>query len=157
MQDLVKGMTSTDQDGISNKILKNISDNTKELILCLFNKCLELKKVHAYWKISSMNMIIKKGTDSKKTKSYRPISIITCIARLFERLILARLKINLIQNNILIAAQSYFRTFRKTKDNIVFLSQKVQESFIEKKKLWQFSSISNPLLIKYGTMGLYIS
>ena len=117
MQELVKGMkkinskTSTDQDGISNKILKNVSDNTKELILCLFNKCLELKKVPAYWKISSMNMILKKGSDSKKTKSYRPISITPCIARLFERLILARLKTHLTQNNILIAAQSGFRTF----------------------------------------------
>ena len=38
------------------------------------------------------------------------------------------------QNNIIIAAQSGFRNYRQTKDNIIFLSQKVQESFIEKKK-----------------------
>ena len=79
-------------------------------------------------------MILKKGSDPKKTKSYRPISITPCIARLFERLMLARLKKHLTDGNILITAQSGFRNHRQTKDNIIFLSQKVQESFAEKKK-----------------------
>ena len=56
MQELVKGLkninskTSTDQNGISNRILKHASQTTKDLMLCLFNKCLEHKKVPAYWK-----------------------------------------------------------------------------------------------------------
>ena len=140
MTELTKGLkklnckSSIDQDGISNKILKNISEITKETILKLFNKCLELNRVPAYWKVSTMNMILKKGADSWRTKSYRPISITPCMARLFERLILARLKSHLNDNNIIIAAQSGFRNYRQTKDNIIFLSQKVQESFIEKRK-----------------------
>ena len=49
------------------------------------------------------------------------------MARLLERLILARLKTYVTENAIIIAA-------RKTKDKIIFRNQKVQESFIERKK-----------------------
>ena len=79
-------------------------------------------------------MLRKKGTEACRVKSYRPISITPCIARLFERTILSRLKSHLTENNLIIKPQSGFRNFRQTKDNLVFLSQKVQQSFIEKKK-----------------------
>ena len=66
----------------------------------------------------------KKGFDSLMPKSYRPISITSCLARLFERLLLVRLKSFLNYNNILISSQSGFRCHRQTKDNIIFLTQK---------------------------------
>ena len=140
MRDLTKSIkninnkTSIDQNGISNKILKHVSEITKECMLALFNRCIEKNKIPTLWKNSIVTMIHKKGTEACRVKSYRPISITPCIARLFERTILSRLKSHLTENNLIIKPQSGFRNFRQTKDNLVFLSQKVQQSFIGKKK-----------------------
>ena len=77
--------TSIDQDGISNRILKLIPDSMIELILLLFNKCLLYGKIPKYWKQSRITMIGKKGSDRRSVNGYRPISIIPCLSRLFER------------------------------------------------------------------------
>ena len=72
-------------------------------------------------------MIQKKSNDLKNIKNYRPISITECFARLFERILLRRLQTHLREKNIIIKMQSGFRNSRQTKDNILFLSQKVKE------------------------------
>ena len=67
-------------------------------------------------------------------KSYRPISITSCLAWLYERLLLARLQSFLNEKIIIVNQQSGFRRNRSTKDNLIFLTQKVQQGFSEKKK-----------------------
>jgi hypothetical protein len=140
--ELAKGMenlnrkTSTDQDRISNRMLRQVrhSHIATTCLLELFNKCLREHQVPAYWKTSTVTMLHKKDTDASLPKSYRPISITPCLARLYERLLLARLKRYLKQHNILIKPQSGFRDHRSTKDNIIFTTQKIQQGFAEKKK-----------------------
>ena len=73
-------------------------------------------------------MIPKKSINPSDIKSFRPISITLCIARLFERIILNRLQEHLSRNNIIIAQQSGFRKCRQTKDNLITLAQKAQEA-----------------------------
>ena len=51
-----------------------------------------------------------------------------------ERIILARLTKHLEDNQILSKSQSGFRARRSTKDNLVYLVQKVKESFNRKRK-----------------------
>ena len=87
----------------------------------------------AYWKLSTITMIHKKDTDAADPKSYRPISVTPCLARFYERLVLGRLKKFLRQRKILIVPQSGFRDHRQTKDNIAYVTQKVQQRFAEKK------------------------
>ena len=55
--------TSIDQDGISNRILKMVPDCMKELILLLFNRCLNNGEILKYWKLSRIMMKGKKGSD----------------------------------------------------------------------------------------------
>jgi hypothetical protein len=74
-------------------------------------------------------MIKKKDDDLTNIKNHRPISVTLCIARLFERIMLRRLQDHLRKNKILIKNQSGFRQGRQTKDNILFLAQKVKEQF----------------------------
>jgi hypothetical protein len=78
-------------------------------------------------------MIHKKDTDAADPKSYRPTSVTPCLARFYERLVLGRLKKILRQRKILIVPQSGFRDQRQTKDNIAYVTQKVQQRFAEKK------------------------
>ena len=83
-------------------------------------------------------MIPKKNVELDNPKSYRPISMTSCLAKLCEKLILNRIKKFLKENNIIIKQQSGFRAHRQTKDNLLFLLQKIQETFIRKKKVLSF-------------------
>jgi hypothetical protein len=62
----------------------------------------------------------------------------SCIAKLCEKMILNRINKFLKDNKIIIVQQSGFRKHRQTKDNILFLLQKIQESFKRKKKVLSF-------------------
>jgi hypothetical protein len=124
--------TSIDGYGISNKMLGKVSEKMRKKILCLFNNCLKTFKVPDEWKSSTVIMLPKAGTNLTDPRNYRPISITACIARLFERLILVRLQNHLSNNNLIIDQQSGFRKNRSTKDNLIFLTQKIGESLRNK-------------------------
>jgi hypothetical protein len=147
--------TSSGLDGICNLILKKLPPNFKSALLKLFNKSLKESQIPSNWKLSEITMIPKKNTDLDNPKSYRPISMTSCVAKLSEKLILARIKKFLKENKIIIKQQSGFREHRQTKDNLVFLLQKIQESFVRKKKVWDFSSIYRRHLTKFGTRDYY--
>jgi hypothetical protein len=142
MQELTKAIkninkkTSLDQNGISNRILRQVRHSriAMECLLSLGNKCLTAHDIPTYWKLSTITMIHKKDTDTAEPKSYRPISVTPCLARFYERLVLARFKKFLRQRKFLIVPQSGFRDHRQTKDNIAYVTQKVQQGFSEKKK-----------------------
>ena len=74
-------------------------------------------------------MIAKKSNDRSNPKNWRPISITSCLMRLFEKVILKRLNSFLRENNILIRNQSGFRAKRSTLDNLFFVSQKAFECY----------------------------
>jgi len=62
----------------------------------------------------------------------------SCLSKLCEKLILTRIKNHLKINNIIIKQQSGFRQHRQTKDNLLFLIQKIQETLTRKKKVISF-------------------
>ena len=126
--------TSIDPSGISNKMLKYSGPILKERLLELFNQCLLVKKVPKSWRHSEITMLLKPGQDSSIVNSYRPISMTSCIARLFERMVLSRLQQFLKNNNLIIKNQSGFRKSRQTRDNLFHLIQKSQESFNKEEK-----------------------
>ena len=61
--------------------------------------------------------------------SLRPISLTSCVSKLFERIILSRLLFFLKSNSILSPRQAGFRTGRSTLDQILFLSQSILDEF----------------------------
>lgn len=127
---------STDQFNISNRLIKNAPTNIMQEILKLFNKCLGEHKIPKSWKSARISMIPKNSSTGKSDpNNYRPISITPCLAKLFEKLLAARLNDFLQKNKIIIEFQSGFRKHRQTRDNIFYLVQKAAESFARKKKL----------------------
>jgi hypothetical protein len=121
--------TSLDPYGLTNKMLKHLGYVAKLRIMEFFNRCLTQGVVPKKWKASVVSMLHKNGQDEKSVSSYRPISMTSCLARLFERMILSRLLSHIKNNNILIKNQSGFRKARQTKDNILYLIQMAQEGF----------------------------
>ena len=121
--------TSLDNMGISNRMLKHLPLSGISLFKGLVNDCLENKVVPSVWRESIVTMLQKKEENPSDPSNYRPISITSCLARLFEKLILERLNAFLNSNNIIIDQQSGFRRKRQTKDNLAMLIQKTNEAF----------------------------
>jgi hypothetical protein len=77
----------------------------------------------------------KKNKNSSNPKEYRPISMISCIAKLAERLMLSKMREFMYKNNNIIKQQSGFCKQRQTTDNLFHLSQKATETINRGKKM----------------------
>ena len=88
-------------DCVSNEMLLNISDSAKETLLKLYNLSWKNKTCPKEWKIAEIITLPKPGKDTSQTTSYRPISLLSCVSKLIERLVQARLQDFLERNNTL--------------------------------------------------------
>ena len=69
------------------------------------------------------------GNPLDSPASFRPISLTSCISKLFERIILFRLLFFLESNSILSPRQAGFCPGRSTLDQILYLSQSISDGF----------------------------
>ena len=74
-------------------------------------------------------MLIKPDKPPSQTTSYRPISLLSAIMKLFERVIEKRLRIHLEDNGFFSKYQSGFRKSNSTNDHLFCLPQTIMESF----------------------------
>lgn len=122
-------------DKIHNQHLINLPAQMQQHILHLFNKCAREDQYPDDWKVARISMIPKKDNNRSDPANYRPISVTSCLGKLYERLFTSRLCKFLEDNRILSNVQSGFRRHRSTSDNILFLTQKISESFNRKKNV----------------------
>jgi hypothetical protein len=76
--------------------------------------CLKLSYFPQIWKQAQVIAIHKPGKDSSLTSSYRPISLLSSLSKILERVILKRINDHLSDNNILPTEQYGFRQKRST-------------------------------------------
>ena len=79
--------------------------------------------------IATLRMLLKPDKLPSLTTSYRPISLISSIMKLFERVIEQRLRSHLENIEFLNKHQSGFRRAKSTDDQLFRLSQSIIESF----------------------------
>ncbi|CAH2096055.1 unnamed protein product [Euphydryas editha] len=71
-------------DDLTNYLLKNISQKGLVLLTKIFNGCLILGYYPSSWKIAKMIPIKKPAKSDSCPKSYRPISLLPSLGKLFE-------------------------------------------------------------------------
>ena len=71
----------------------------------------------------------KMGKPLDSSASFRPISLTSCVSKLFERIILSSVLFFLESNSILSLRQAGFRPGRSTLDQILYLSQSISDGF----------------------------
>jgi len=86
------------------------------------------------WKLAKIIMIPKHDGNSKDPEKYRPISLISCLGKLTERLIKTRLYKFIEDSKFLVKQQSGFRNNRGSADSLLFFTQKISESLNKGKK-----------------------
>ena len=100
-----------------------------DFLLYIFNLSCTSHSFPSIWKTSSIIPIYKTGKLIDSPASFRPISLTSCLSKLFERIILFRLLIFLESNSILSPRQAGFRPGRSTLDQILYLFQSISDGF----------------------------
>ena len=80
------------------------------------------------WKSAIITMIPKLDMSTTNYTDYRPISLLSCVGKLIERIVRNRVYAFLESYNLIIKEQSGFRSKRGTWDNLLFITQKIEES-----------------------------
>ena len=94
-------------DGVSHRMLKFVS-NTLCIPLCiLVNMSLRQCVYPSLWKAANVMPLFKKG-DISFVSNYRPISLISCVGKVFERILFKRIDNFIIDNSLLYSYQSGF-------------------------------------------------
>ena len=104
---------ATGVDNIPNKILKIAAPLIFEHLTVIFNKSIALNDFPTDFKVARVSPIFKSG-EKNDPSNYRPISVLSCVARVFEKLIYEQLYSYLIVNNLLNPRQSGFRSLHST-------------------------------------------
>ena len=110
-------------------MLKHLPHSGMNLLLYIFNIFWFLHSFLSIWKTSSIIPIHKMGKPLDSPASTRPISLTSCVSKLFERIILSRVFFFLECNSILFPCQTDFRPGRSTLDQILYLSQSILDGF----------------------------
>ncbi|XP_058449145.1 uncharacterized protein LOC131429116 [Malaya genurostris] len=110
-----KNMKAPGFDNILNIELKHMSFEFFNHLATIFNQCLRFSYFPSLWKSAKVIPIMNPGKDPSSSKSYRPISLLSGLSKLFERAIYRRLLASTEQhNNILLDEQFGFRQGRST-------------------------------------------
>ena len=152
-------------DGISSYFLKIAAPVISKSLDKIFNKSLLVGSFPEGWKTSKVAPIFKAGVKSE-VGNYRPISVLSTVARVFERLVYDQLSYFMEQNKYLSQYQSEFRKFHLTITDMLKTSNDWLRNmdkglyngvvFFEIKKAFDTMDHDIPLskLRKYGVLGI---
>ena len=121
--------TATGPDKVAYPMLKHLPRSGMDFLLHIFNLSWSSHSFPSIWKTSSIIPIHKMGKPLDSPASFRPISLTSCVSKLFERIILSRLLFFLESSSILSPRQAGFRPGRSTLDQILYLSQSISDGF----------------------------
>ena len=126
---------SAGADVIINEFLMYSPQHVKTFILNIFNKILELQCFPKCWAEGSIVPIFKSG-DRHNTNNYRGITLLSCIGKLFTRVINDRLTTWADKNGVINENQLGFRKGRGTVDCLFILNGLIQMMLSKGKKLY---------------------
>ena len=98
--------------GIESRIFKDCASELKSVFTDLFNVCIANTDFPDEWKVSYITPIYKGKGSKSSLENYRPISIISPVAKVFESILGSKIRFYLESNKILHQDQNGFREGR---------------------------------------------
>lgn len=117
-------------DNIKSETLKTISDHIKEPFTYIINKILETGKFPTIFKVAVIKPVYKKG-DKCNVTNYRPLSLISNLAKIVEKIIKCRIISFLNNYNLLSNKQFGFKQNVSTEDAISYLTNNIYRALDE--------------------------
>jgi len=118
-------------DGVRYSHLRGLNADAKQELLTLFNAVWNGQGVPEAWKFAVVTPVPRAGKERFLLASYRPISLLSCVGKLFERMVIARLQWYVEQEGVLHRAQFGFRRHRNAQDAVLFLESGIREAWLQ--------------------------
>lgn len=132
----LKNNKSPGLDGVLNEYIKSTSPKLLSFYAKYFNLILSTGYVPSNWSDGVIIPIYKNKGDSNDPGNYRPITLLSCVGKLFTSVLNCRLNTFLSENNILKENQAGFRSEYSTTDHIFTLNSIIEILRFHKKRLF---------------------
>lgn len=126
----MKNRKAPGRDGIRNTCLKHLPRKGLVALTKIFNACLALGYFPVGWKHANVIAIPKANKDITNPGNYRPISLLSSLSKILERLILARMNRHLESEEIIPHEQFGFKVGHSTVHQLARITQKVKRGFL---------------------------
>lgn len=120
-------------DLITGKVLQELPSICIKYLTFIYNAILKLRYFPTQWKLSQIIMILKPGKDAETVDSYRPISLLPTLSKVFEKLLLKRLNPIIEDKKIIPSHQFGFRNYHATIEQVHRIVNKIHQTFEERK------------------------
>lgn len=120
-------------DLITGKILQQLPEKGIRMITQLCNTVIRLQIVPSQWKVAQIILIHKAGKPLEETASYRPISLLPLLSKIFERLLLKRLHPHLMKEKVIPEHQFGFRKQHATVEQVHRVVNIINQNLEEKR------------------------
>ena len=124
--------TSPGLDSISYRMIKYSHPTCKSFLLILFNKIWNTCYFPEKWRTGIVLSFLKPGKDPSDVKSYRPISLTSCVSKLLEKMVNTRLVLVLESKGLLPQQQNGFRKMRSTQNSLEKVTSNILSALNQK-------------------------
>ncbi|GBP87585.1 Probable RNA-directed DNA polymerase from transposon BS [Eumeta japonica] len=121
-------------DGVNNKAIKCFSTPLVALLVAIFNACIQNCHFPEAWKEAVIIGIPKPGKPRDLPTSYRPISLLSGLGKLFEKVLKSRLSDHLLGKGLIINEQFGKRPNHSCPQQALRLVEHISEGFKRKRK-----------------------
>ena len=121
-------------DDIHPRLLRMLPPEGVKLVWRLFNRSWMETAVPQNWRQGKIVPLLKEGKPADQVASYRPICLTATLGKWMERVLADRLTYCLETRELLSPMQAGFRGNRSVEDQLLRLSQSIEDGFQEKQK-----------------------
>jgi hypothetical protein len=129
----IRGKGAPGADKITNKALKHLPEEFHHIMANLANSSMRLSHIPVQWKHAEIVMIPKPGKNPTSVTSYRPISLLSTMSKILERVVKHRMLSWIHEKNVVSKYQCGFMSQRQTRDHIFRLIQTIQHGVNNRK------------------------
>ncbi len=119
-------------DTIHNRLLKKLPKKGFQILHLIIVVCFRLAYFPTQWKNAKVIPIPKSGKDTSHPSSYRPISLLSSISKVLERVMLNRIKSHLENHSIIPSTQYGFSTNKSSTGQLYRITSYIKEKFKSK-------------------------
>lgn len=120
---------SPGSDGISNKVLKRFPVPLIYLLVSIFNAAMSTCSFPFVWKEANVIGIHKPGKKANEPTSYRPISLLSALGKIYERLLLSRLWSHVNEHKLLPDEQFGFRAHHSCPEQVLRITEHIHSNW----------------------------
>ena len=128
----LKNKKAPGYNGLGGKMLKELPIKAKRYITILINFMFRLSYFPKQWKVAQIILINKPGTPLKNVTSYRPISLLPILSKIFEIVIKNKLNHIITSNNLIPQHQFGFRKNHGTIEQVNRVTSEIREAIENK-------------------------